>query len=55
MGDSVFLHFRRLQHILMTAHRLIRLRHNSHYIVAAFHQTAEGTHRKLRGTHKYDA
>ena len=52
---SIQLHLRRLQSVLMSAHRLIRLRNHSHHIVAALYKALEGFHSKLWGSHKYDS
>ena len=49
---GILLNLRRLQRILMSAHRFIRLRNHSHNIVTALYQVLEGFHRKLRCSHE---
>ena len=52
---SILLQLRRLQRILMSAHRLVWLSNHSHYIITALYQALEGFHRKLRGSHENDS
>ena len=52
---SILLHLRRLQRILMSAHRLVWLSNHSHNIISAFYQALEGFHRKLRSSHENDS
>ena len=52
LGKSILLHLRRLQRILVSAHRFIGLGNHSHHIITTLYQALEGFHRKLRCSHE---
>ena len=49
---GILLNLRRLQRILMSAHRFIRLGNHSHNIISALYKALEGFYRKLRCSHE---
>ena len=53
--QRILLHLRGLQHILMTAHGLVGLGNHSHHVITAFHQTFQGSNRKLGRSHEHYA